>query len=140
MRFGQHEGKITRLPQRSTGDDELKFPNSFQEETPPAERVRGSLPILPSVGLGPDEPKEAQDPAWDPLKSKKDDQGLPDKPLTWRRRLTWPAIALVCGLLLLSAAFFTIDRSDDSDANLTPSIDATTGVQLAPPMASPTTD
>jgi hypothetical protein len=119
----------------------LKFPNPFDVETPPAERVRGSLPILPSVGLGPDEPKEAQDPAWDPLKSKRDDQGLPDKPLTRRRRLMWPAIALVCGLLLLSAAFFLIDRSDDSDTlGPTPSIDATTGVQLAPPNASPTTD
>jgi hypothetical protein len=103
--------------------------------------VRGSLPILPSVGLGPDEPKEAQDPAWDPLKSKKDDQGLPDKPLTWRRRLMWPAIAVVCGLLLLSAAFFMIDRSDDRDASgPTPSIDATTSVQLAPLIASPTAD
>jgi hypothetical protein len=132
---------VTSLPRQPARDDELKFPSPFEEDGPTAKQVRGSLPILPSVGLGPNEPKEAQDPAWDPLKSKKDDHGLPDKPLTRRRRLVWPTFALVCGLLLLSAAFFLIDRSDDSNAAApTPSIDATAGVQFAPPMASPTAD
>jgi hypothetical protein len=132
---------VTSLPRQPAGDDELKFPNPFEAQEPPAKRVRGSLPILPSVGLGPDEPKEAQDPTWDPLKSKKDDQGLPDKPLTRRRRLVWPAVALVCGLALLAAAFFLIDQSADGDnTGPTPSIDVTAGVQFAPPMASPTTD
>ena len=131
---------MTLLPRQPAGDDDLKFPNPFGAQGPPAKRVRGSLPILPSVGLGPDEPKEAQDPAWDPLKSKRDDQCLPDKPFTWHRRLMWPALALVCGLLLLSAAFFLIDRSDDRDAaGPTPSIDVTASVQFAPPMASPMT-
>ena len=97
---------MSRLPSQSAGNDELKFPNPFEEQNPPAAHVRGSLPILPSVGLGPDEPKEAKDPAWDPLKSLRDDTGLPDKPITWRGRLMWPTIALVCGLILLATAFF----------------------------------
>jgi hypothetical protein len=96
---------VSRLPRQSTDDNELKFPSPFADGNPPAERVRGSLPILPSVGLGPDEPKEAKNPAWDPLKSLWDDAGLPDKPITWRR-LMWPTIAIVCGLTLLATAFF----------------------------------
>jgi hypothetical protein len=100
---------VSRQPRRSAGDDELKFPNPFEEEgRTSAERVRGSLPILPSVGLGPEEPEEAQDPAWDPLHSSLDDSDLPEKPLTWRRRLKWPAIAILCGLLFLAIAFTLI--------------------------------
>jgi hypothetical protein len=129
------------VPSRPADNDELKFPNQFEEGTHRTERVRGSLPMLPSVGLGPDVPNEAQDPAWDPMKSGKDDTNLPDKPMTWRRRLKWPGLAVVCGLLLLVAAFFMIDQSDDGGAAApTPNVNATTGVQLAPLTASPTGD
>ncbi|MFL5760028.1 MAG: hypothetical protein ACJ789_09825 [Thermomicrobiales bacterium] len=100
---------MSRQPHRPAEDD-LKFPNPFADggqSTP--EQVRGSLPVLPSVGLGPEEPEEARDPAWDPLSSSRDDLDLPDKPLTWQRRFTWPAIAILCGLLLLVIAFTLID-------------------------------
>jgi hypothetical protein len=92
---------VNRQPRRS-GDDELKFPNPFEEEE--TEQVRGSLPLLPSVGLGPSR-FDDEDSTWDIAQ---DDADLPDQPLTWRRRLKWPAVAILCGLLLLAIAFVLI--------------------------------
>jgi hypothetical protein len=90
----------------------------------PDNRARGSLPILPSVGLGPDEPEEAQNPNWDPLKSRRDDAGLPDKPITRSRRLLRPGLAILCGLLLIAAAYVLIelDDADDGKSNERPTI------------------
>jgi hypothetical protein len=92
---------MNRQP-RQSGDDELKFPNPFEEEDRETEQVRGSLPLLPSVGLG---PAGLDDVTWDPAE---DEEDLPDQPLTWRRRLKWPAVAILCGLLLLAIAFVLI--------------------------------
>jgi hypothetical protein len=130
---------VSRPPRRPS-DDELKFPNPFEEERKAeSERVRGSLPLLPSVGLGPEEPEEAQNPEWDPLKSPSDDPNLPDKPLTWRRRLMWPAIAVLCGLLLVAIAFALIEQSGDgSSEHPTPTVFPTVGAPLAAPLASAT--
>jgi hypothetical protein len=94
---------VNRQPRRS-GDDELKFPNPFEEEAHETEQVRGSLPLLPSVGLGPTGLDE-EDSTW---AIAQDDADLPDQPLTWRRRLKWPAVAILCGLLLLAIAFVLI--------------------------------
>jgi hypothetical protein len=130
---------VSRPPRRPS-EDELKFPNPFEEErNAESGRLRGSLPLLPSVGLGPEEPEEAQNPKWDPLMSPSDDPDLPDKPVTWRRRLIWPAIAVLCGLLLVAIAFTLIEQSGDGGSeNPTPAVIVTTGAPLAAPLASPT--
>jgi hypothetical protein len=130
---------VSRPPRRPS-DDELKFPNPFEEERKAeSRRVRDSLPLLPSVGLGPEEPEEAQNPEWDPLKSPSDDPNLPDKPLTWRRRLMWPAIAVLCGLLLVAVAFALIEQSGDGGSeNPRPTAFPTAGAPLAAPFASAT--